>query len=234
MLPKKHTNLRSVGSYQHSVRELFERCLDLYLCPRVMKRRLNIDPESLIPSLPNAQDLRPFPSIKCIEYEIPNIKVDNSSMIRCISISPDGQFLVSGTTNAHVRIWEVQTGRLLRTWDMSALVSGNADNDIVIKKTGCINVDKVDNKELVHHTPTKSVISIEWNPKKFYHCLLVAIDKCAVIIATGTGDTHASNLTKGLFAASSSFANVNNIPDNKNIQWESLMCSKKMCKFKRK
>merc|ERR1712032_51535 len=110
---------------------------------------------------------------------------------------------------------------------MSALVKGNIDSGILIKKTDYIYLDEVDNKEIVNPTATKPVVSIEWNPKQFYHCLLVAIDKCAVIIATGTGDTHASNITKGLFATSSSFANVNNIPDNKNIQWESLMCSKK-------
>lgn len=44
LVPKKFSSLRAVGSYEHSVRESFERCLDLYLCPRVMKRRLNIDP----------------------------------------------------------------------------------------------------------------------------------------------------------------------------------------------
>jgi len=44
LIPKKFSSLRAVGAYEHSVRERFERCLDLYLCPRVMKRRLNIDP----------------------------------------------------------------------------------------------------------------------------------------------------------------------------------------------
>jgi ribosome biogenesis protein ERB1 len=44
LIPQKFTSLRAVGAYEHSVRESFERCLDLYLCPRVMKRRLNIDP----------------------------------------------------------------------------------------------------------------------------------------------------------------------------------------------
>lgn len=44
LIPKKHNSLREVGAYEHTVRERFERCLDLYLCPRVMKRRLNIDP----------------------------------------------------------------------------------------------------------------------------------------------------------------------------------------------
>jgi len=71
LIPRKFPNLRSVGAYEHSVRESFERCLDLYLCPRQMKRRLNIDPESLVPKLPKASDLRPFPTAKCIKYKTP-------------------------------------------------------------------------------------------------------------------------------------------------------------------
>jgi ribosome biogenesis protein ERB1 len=118
LIPKKHDNLRSVGAYPHSVREAFERCLDLYLCPRMMKRRLNIDPESLVPKLPKASDLRPFPTAKCIEYKTPG-----EPMIRCVSPSPDGQFLASGAADGIVRLWEVQTGRLLRSWDVSAAVS---------------------------------------------------------------------------------------------------------------
>lgn len=119
MIPKKHDNLRSVGAYPHAVREAFERCLDLYLCPRVMKRRLNIDPESLVPQLPKASDLRPFPTAKCVEYKTPG-----SPMIRAVSPSPDGQFLASGATDGIVRLWEVQTGRLLKSWDISKAVSG--------------------------------------------------------------------------------------------------------------
>jgi len=44
LIPKKFSSLRAVGAYEHSVREAFERCLNLYLAPRAMKRRLNIDP----------------------------------------------------------------------------------------------------------------------------------------------------------------------------------------------
>lgn len=45
-----------------TVRERFERCLDLYLCPRTKRTRLDIDPESLVPKLPKPRELRPFPS----------------------------------------------------------------------------------------------------------------------------------------------------------------------------
>ena len=50
------------------MKERFERCLDLYLCPRKMKRRLNIDPETLVPRLPKPSELRPYPNSLCIQY----------------------------------------------------------------------------------------------------------------------------------------------------------------------
>merc|ERR1719199_283074 len=64
-IPQKHANMRSVTCYEAGIKERFERCLDLYLCPRVMKRKLNIDPESLVPKLPKPRELRPFPTTLC-------------------------------------------------------------------------------------------------------------------------------------------------------------------------
>lgn len=48
-LPQQFSSLRHVSGYSNFVLERFERCLDLYLCPRKLKLRLNIDPETLIP-----------------------------------------------------------------------------------------------------------------------------------------------------------------------------------------
>lgn len=41
-LPQKFEALRKVPLYQDLIREHFERCLDLYLCPRVMKKKVNV------------------------------------------------------------------------------------------------------------------------------------------------------------------------------------------------
>ena len=37
-VPKAHACLRHVAGYDNFVKERFERCLDLYLCPRKLKR----------------------------------------------------------------------------------------------------------------------------------------------------------------------------------------------------
>lgn len=204
LVPRKFPNLRSVGAYEHSVREAFERCLDLYLCPRVMKRRLNIDPESLVPQLPNAADLRPFPTAKCIEYKTP-FEGDEAPIIRCISPSPDGQFMASGASDGYVRLWEVQTGRLLRSWDVSK-VAANSEPD----QNG--------NNSLT----TSPVVSVHWNPNKSHHCILAAVGKCAVIIASGTEGIHDAELTSALLAAAKHGGAVTNSKAEKAVKWVAI------------
>jgi len=66
----------------------FQRCLDLYLCPRVARNRLKVQPNDILPLLPSpqvlllsmspcfsqyvkfpsVQVLKPFPSSRCLKY----------------------------------------------------------------------------------------------------------------------------------------------------------------------
>lgn len=201
LIPKKHQNLRSVGAYEYSVREAFERCLDLYLCPRIMKRRLNIDPESLVPKLPKASDLRPFPTAKCIEYKTP-YEGEEVPIIRSVSPSPDGQYMASGASDGFVRLWEVQTGRLLQSWNVSKLVSA-------------FDSESEDGA-------TMPVVVVEWNPNKQHHCLVAAVGKCIVLIATGTGDATSSEITEALLADARAGGNVTNAKALKVVDWKVL------------
>jgi len=111
-IPKKHTSMRAIGGYEMGIKERFERCLDLYLCPRVMKRRLNIDPESLVPKLPKPRELRPFPTTLCTQY------TGHTGRVVSVVLEPRGQFMASGSDDCTVKLWEVETGRCLRTWKL--------------------------------------------------------------------------------------------------------------------
>lgn len=116
-LPKKYSSLRAVPAYDKFIEERFERCLDLYLCPRVRKNKFQIDPESLIPKLPDPKDLQPFPTSLAITYK------GHTERVRCISIDPTGQWLASGSEDKTLRLWEIVTGRCIHVWKMEETVS---------------------------------------------------------------------------------------------------------------
>ncbi|CAH9081688.1 unnamed protein product [Cuscuta epithymum] len=121
-IPKQFPSLRSVPAYDKTVKETFDRCLDLYLCPRARKKRLNIDPESLKPKLPSRKDLRPYPTTCYLEYK------GHKGPVVSICTEPSGQWISSGSSDGTVRLWEVETGRCIKVWEMEEevqLVSWN-------------------------------------------------------------------------------------------------------------
>ncbi|CAI5712454.1 unnamed protein product [Hyaloperonospora brassicae] len=115
-MPRKFKSLRELCGYSGFVRERFERCLDLYLAPRVNKRKLNIDPESLVPELPKPQDLRPFPNTLALVFN------GHTGRIRSLAVDPYGQYVASGSDDSTVRIWELETARCLQVYNVGAVV----------------------------------------------------------------------------------------------------------------
>jgi len=104
-LPANYDALRRVPGYEKFIKEKFERCLDLYLAPRVRRNKLNIDPESLLPKLPSPEELRPFPS-RCSK-----IFRGHDGRVRSVSIDPRGVLLATGGDDGTVRIWSLEDGR---------------------------------------------------------------------------------------------------------------------------
>ncbi|XP_050464282.1 ribosome biogenesis protein BOP1 homolog [Cataglyphis hispanica] len=108
-IPEKYNTLREVPAYSRYIKERFQRCLDLYLCPRALKMRLTIEPEALVPQLPSPRDLQPFPTTMFMVFK------GHTDMVRSITAEPDGQFIASGGDDMLLKIWEVNTGRCLKT-----------------------------------------------------------------------------------------------------------------------
>ncbi|CAH8383712.1 unnamed protein product [Eruca vesicaria subsp. sativa] len=123
-IPKRFKSLRSIPAYENAVLELFLRCLDLYLCARERKKRINIDPESLKPKLPSRKDLRPYPNTCYLEYK------GHTGPVTSISTELSGQWIASGSTDGSVRIWEVETGRCLKVWQFDEAVKCVAWNPL--------------------------------------------------------------------------------------------------------
>ena len=119
-LPTDHDSLRKVPGYYRFVKEKFERCLDLYLAPRVRRSKLNIDPESLLPKLPSPDELKPFPSVCATLFR------GHKGRVRSLAVDPSGTWLASGGDDGTVRVWELLTGRQLWVVSLSSEDTVNA------------------------------------------------------------------------------------------------------------
>jgi ribosome biogenesis protein ERB1 len=108
-VPEKYGNLRTVPSYNNYIRERFVRCLDLYLCPRAKRMKVTVQPEDLIPKLPSPKDLQPFPTKQSMIFN------GHSDLVRTVSIEPRGQYIVTGSDDRKIKIWEISTGRCIKT-----------------------------------------------------------------------------------------------------------------------
>jgi ribosome biogenesis protein ERB1 len=112
-LPTDYSALRKVPGYDN-VTMTFERCLDLYLAPRVRRNKMNIDPESLLPKLPSPDELRPFPTTCSTIFR------GHEGRVRSVAVDPTGTLIASGGDDGTVRVWEILTGRLLWTRKLSS------------------------------------------------------------------------------------------------------------------
>lgn len=115
--PKFFDSLRKVPLYQNLIKETFERCLDLYICPRIQRKKINITASQLIPDMPNPSELKPFPSKISVEY-----KGHGEAKVRSMSVSPCGKYLASGDDEGNVFCWDVQTGRVKSKYKFEGIV----------------------------------------------------------------------------------------------------------------
>lgn len=106
-LPTDHSSFRKIPGYDKFTKEKFERCLDLYLAPRIRRSKLNIDPESLLPKLPSPDELRPFPTTCATIFR------GHQGRVRSLAVDPSGIWLASGGDDGTIRVWELLTGRQL-------------------------------------------------------------------------------------------------------------------------
>ena len=96
-----HSSLRNVPVFKNALRERFDRCLDLYLCPRAMRLKLNVNPDSMLPALPSASSLKPFPSRVALRIDPPRglFRRREPVAVTSMDVSPCGTFIATGYKN---------------------------------------------------------------------------------------------------------------------------------------
>ncbi|OUS41777.1 NUC169 domain-domain-containing protein, partial [Ostreococcus tauri] len=97
-------SLRYLIANANFVKECFNRCLDLYLCPRAKKQTIQVDPDSILPQVPEVSNLKPFPRVLSVSYP------GHKHHVQSISINDSGDLLCSGCADGTVRIYELATG----------------------------------------------------------------------------------------------------------------------------
>ncbi|CAD2093874.1 ribosome biogenesis protein BOP1, putative [Plasmodium vinckei brucechwatti] len=75
-IPKNCEKVTNIEYYKKTYYDLYQRCLDIYLCSRSVKSVLDIKKEDLLPKLPTTQSLKPYPQYPFIKYDI-NDKIKN-------------------------------------------------------------------------------------------------------------------------------------------------------------
>lgn len=166
-LPEKLDALRHVPAYPEFIREKFERCLDLYLAVRIKKDAQRIDPDDLLPKLPSPRDLRPFPTGKVLEFgPLP-------SRARSINIHSAGQWLLSGSDDGIVRLWEIATGFMRAEWNLGE------------------RVPKIDGR-------IQPVMNVAWRPAQDSYMFAACVGKSMFLVAAanalGIADVDAEEL----------------------------------------
>ena len=82
----------------------------------MLRKKLNIDPQSLVPELPNPQDLQPFPQNVAIEFR------GHSTRVRALSVSACGRFLATGDDAGNLFVWDTRTARIKRRYFVAGVV----------------------------------------------------------------------------------------------------------------
>ena len=173
-IPSKYPSLKMVPGYKNYCNERFERCRDLYWASRKRVNRLNIKPESLLPRIPDVEELKPFPTHAAIEFE-----GHNEHKVRCLTVSPNGQWLASGNDNGEILLHEVSTGRLMCRRNVASSSSNDSSNH---------DEKKTSTKKSKKSKPSpedKIVHCIRWNPNPLRSIVAVCVGKVCHLIKVG-------------------------------------------------
>ena len=157
-------------------------CLDLYLCPRVRRRKLHIDPQSLIPALPKPAELRPFPTTLAVRY------VGHTARVRSIAVDSSGEWLASGAEDGSVRLWEVSSGRCFKRWSIRAQSEAEAEAEATTRGQQRAGGSR-SGSGVVRSAPPV-IEHVAFCPDVRRPLLSVCVGQFVLILPTGTGSVE--------------------------------------------
>ncbi len=133
---KQFDALRRIPKYGKLLEENYERCCDLVMSSRFVKKKTDMKIEDILPSLPKPEELKPFPTKENILYK------GHNSFVNALVCDPTGKFLVSGDHGGEVFFWDVLTGKSIKKIDV-------ADHILNIDYNQTLNLVTVCGKEKI-------------------------------------------------------------------------------------
>ena len=108
--------LRRIPRYDNLIEEELERCCDLFLSARTIRKKLDLKENDILPDLPKPEELKPFPTKECMIYK------GHESSIRDICCDPNGNVLISADNGNLVFFWDIMTGKIITKIDLKEKV----------------------------------------------------------------------------------------------------------------
>jgi ribosome biogenesis protein ERB1 len=89
-----------------------------------LRKKTQIDPNALMPKLPDPKELKPFPSLEAMSFvgKGADRGVGHKSRVVAVSAEVNGLYLASGDETGNVIVWDVFTGRVLKQYAFNELV----------------------------------------------------------------------------------------------------------------
>lgn len=134
---KQFDALRRIPKYAKLIEENYDRCVDLVMSSRFVKKKTDMKIEDILPPLPKPEELKPFPSKENVNYK------GHNSFVNALVCDPSGKFLVSGDHGGEVFFWDVLTGKSIKKIDV-------ADHILSICYNNTLNLVTVCGKERIY------------------------------------------------------------------------------------
>ena len=122
---KREGILRRIPRYDKLIDEELERCCDLFLSTRIIRKKIDIKESDLLPDLPNPDQLKPFPTKETIVYK------GHTSSIKAICIDSFGNVLISADNGNFIHFYDVFTGKIICRIDLKEKVKKIIVNDFM-------------------------------------------------------------------------------------------------------
>ena len=122
---KREGILRRIPRYDKLIDEELERCCDLFLSTRIIRKKMDIKESDLLPDLPHPDQLKPFPTKETIVYK------GHNSSIKAICVDSFGNILISADNGNFVHFYDVLTGKIICRIDFKEKVKKIVINDFM-------------------------------------------------------------------------------------------------------